>query len=232
MIRRGSVDLIRDPFYEILQKRNDDWAFMPGQLFYSHIAYPETHPQILKMFSYDPRNEKNTTFSISPYNDGDEKHYPVKELNLRENELFYVYKGKRRLVIVLGYIECSWSKNNPQEYLLCAPVFSFKQAHTQEMIIKTQAFLYPSMFYMPPNINGCPEESAIRFEMIQPVVRNCLDPFFCHGERKPVRLANEAYWILLCHLLKFFNGRILDTEAAEYMKFYGEYLMDGFTHSK
>ncbi|MDP3012974.1 MAG: hypothetical protein Q8M92_01940, partial [Candidatus Subteraquimicrobiales bacterium] len=198
------------------------------QLFYSHIAYPETHPKILKMVNYDPRNEKNTKFTISPYNDGDEKHYPIKELKLRESELFYVYRGKRRLVVVLGYIKSSWVKNNPEEYLLCAPVFSFKPAQTQEMIIKTQAFLNPGLFYMPPDMNGCPEESAIRFEMIQPVVRNCLDPFFCYGEGKPVCLSKEAYWILLCHLLKFLNGKVLDQKTEEYMKFYGEYLMEGF----
>lgn len=228
MTRRGSVDLIYDPFYEILQDPDDDWAFRPGQLFYSHIAYPETHPQILKMIKYDPRNERNTTFAISPYSDGDEKHYPVKELKLREGELFYVYKGKRRLVVVLGRVESGWFKDNPQEYLICAPIFTFKPAHNQEMIIKTQGFLYPSLFYMSPDINGCPEESAIRFEMIQPVIRNCLDPFFCYGEKKPVCLSQDAYWILLCHLLKFLNGKILDQKTEEYMKFYGEYLMEGF----
>ena len=231
MICRGSKDLICDPFYETLKDPDDDWAFKPGQLFYSHIAYPETHPQILKMIKYDPRNEKNTTFVIKPYSNGDEKHYPVKELNLREDELFYVYKGKRRLVVVLGYIECSWSKDNKQEYLLCAPVFSFKKEHTQEMIIKIQALLYPSLFYMSPSMNGCNEESAIRFEMIQPVIRNCIDPFFCYGEKKPVRLTSEAYWLLLCHLIKFMNGKILDAKIDEYVKFYGEYLMAGFSSS-
>ena len=95
MTRRGSDDLIHTPFYEILQNPDDDWAFLPGQLFWSHIVYPEIHPQILKMIKYDPVDERKTTFSISPYSGGDEKHYPVKELNLREGELFYVYKGKR-----------------------------------------------------------------------------------------------------------------------------------------
>lgn len=235
MTRRGSTDLICDPnpFYEMLHNPDDDWGFHPGQLFWSHIAYPETHPQILKMINYDPKNEKNTTFNIKPYSNGDENHYPVKELSLREDELFYIYKGKRRLVMILGYIKSSWFRNNPQEYLLCAPVFRFKPdpMHTQEMIIKTQAFLYPSLFYLPPDINGCPNESAIRFEMIQPVIRNSLDPFFCLGENKPVKLSQEAYWILLCHLLKFLNGKILDSKTEEYMKFYGEYLMKNFENS-
>ena len=231
MTHRGSADLICDPFYETLNNPDDDWGFHSGQLFWSHIAYPETHPQILKMIKYDPRNERNTTFTIKPYSDGDERHYPVKDLNLRENELFYVYKGKRRLVVVLGYIKSSWFKNNPEEYLLCAPVFSFKEAHTQEVILKIQAFSYPSLFYIPPSINGCPDESAIRFEMIQPVIRNSLDPFFCHGEKKPVKLSQEAYWILLCHLLKFLNGKVLDTKTEEYTKFYGEYLMESFENS-
>jgi hypothetical protein len=39
------------------------------------------------------------------YNPGDERHYPVKELNLREGELLYVLKGKKRLVIVLARVE-------------------------------------------------------------------------------------------------------------------------------
>jgi hypothetical protein len=229
MTRRGSPDLICTPFYEELKNPDDDWAFYSGQLFWSHIAYPESHPKILKLAKYAPKDERNSVFNIVPYSDGDERHYPVKELKLREGELFYVYKGKRRLVVVLGRIESEWLKTSPQEYLLCAPVFSFKDKHSQEMILRTQAFLYPSLFYMPPDTNGCPEESAIRYELVQPVVRNCLDTFFCHGSRTPVRLAPEAYWLLLCHLLKFINGKVLDAQTEEFMKFYCEYLMESFS---
>src|SRR3990172_6811442 len=219
MIIKGSKDLITDftdaAFYEVLDHPDADWNFLPGQLYWSHIAYPETHPKILKMVKYDPRSDKNTEFKISHYSDGDENHYPLHELGLREGELFYVYKGKKRLVVVLGYSESSWIVNKPQEYILCAPVFSFKPQHTQEIVIKTQAFNYPNLFYLPPDKDGCPNESAIRFEMIQPVVRNCLDPFFCTGKRKPVRLSEEGYWILLCHLLSFLKGKVLDKEVKE-----------------
>jgi hypothetical protein len=230
MTLKGSPDLICTPFYEELKKPDDDWSFYPGQLFWSHIAYPESHPKILKLVRYAPKNERNSIFNIAPYSDGDERHYPVKELKLREGELYYIYKGKRRLVMVLGRVESEWFRTNPQEYLLCAPVFSFKEKHNQEMVLKTQAVLYPSLFYLPPDTCGCPEESAIRFELIQPVIRNCLDPFFCNGSNKPVHLSPDAYWILLCHLLKFINGKPLDSGTEEYIKFYGEYLMEGFSN--
>jgi hypothetical protein len=227
--QRGSKDLIYDPFYEVLRKEQN-WDFLPGQLYWAHVVYPETYPIVLKLISYDPINEKKTLFAMRYYNPGDERHYPVKELNLREGELLYVLKGKKRLVIVLARVESEWYKiENRDECFLCAPVFSFKEHHSQEMVIRTQALLYPSQFYLPPDTNGCPNESAVRFELVQPVIRNSLDPFWCSAQKQqPVRISSEVYWVLLCHFLKFLNGKILDERTAEYMNFYSEYLMDEF----
>lgn len=225
---QGSPDLICNNFYQVLENPDDDWALKPGQLFYAHITYPETHPKILKLSKYDPRNERNTIFTIVPYNDGDEKHYPIRELNLRSNELLYVYKGKRRLVVLLGHIESTWIKEKPQEYMLCAPVFSFKDYHSQEMVLRTQAFLFPNLFYLPPDRNGCPNESAIRFELIQSINRNSLDSFFCHGKNQPVRLTDEAFWIMLCRLIKFLNGKVIDAETEELIKIYSQLLTESY----
>ena len=163
---KGSKNNIIDQYYKSLPL-SEGYARKPGQFYFTHIAYPHDWPRILKLIHYDPQKESKSTFTIKRYSEGDEKHFPIKELQLRNDELFYVYKGKKRLVIILGYVESHWlNRKSSQKVVLCAPVFSFKRHHTQEMVVRTQAFDFPNLFYLPPSPYGCTDESAVRFEMI------------------------------------------------------------------
>ncbi|MGB3340139.1 MAG: hypothetical protein WBB37_01490 [bacterium] len=213
--RKGSKHNIIDKYYESLA-RGEGSAKKPGQLYYTHVVYPHDYPRILKQIQYDPKNESKSTFTMKYYSDGDEKHYPVKELKLRDGELYYILKGKKRLVIVVGYIECHWiKKDEPQEVLICAPVFSFKPYHSQEMVIKAQAFDYPNLFYLPPNPYGCYNESAVRYEMIQPIMSGYLQPFYDRLNNNPAILTTEAYRLLLVHLVRFLSNEIIDSKLND-----------------
>jgi hypothetical protein len=239
--RRGSTDLIVDRFYESLAS-DDQWAMRPGQLYYAHAVYPTDYPEILKPDRPDPKLERDLTFTIKPYSDGDETHVPIKELKLRDKELLYVYRGKRRLVIVLGVCVQSWYHDAKGEnILLCAPVFGFKPRHTQEKVIRTQAFDFHNLFYLPPDLDGCRDESAVRFEFIQPVMGSCLDVFKGFRSGLPVRLSDTAMNLLLVHLLAFLNRGLPSGLAPEGhadataiarltddIKAYGQLLLDDF----
>jgi len=228
---KGSQYTIIDQYYQSLVL-DEAGAKKPGQLYFTHVAYPHDWPRILKLIHYDPKKESKSTFTIKRYSDGDEKHYPVKELNLRDNELYYIFKGKKRLVIVLGYIECLWlNRDKPQEVLLCAPVFSFKPRHNQEMVIRIQAFDYPNLFYLPPRPHGCNEESAVRFEMIQPIMSSYLMPFFDFLNNKPVILTTAAYRLLMAHLVKFISNEILDSNLHEDILAWHELLIEEWEKS-
>jgi hypothetical protein len=223
----ASVNII-DNYYTDLDI-SESWAIKPGQLYYTHVVYPQHYPVILKLIQYDPRNEPNSKFEIKPYSDGDEKHYPAKELHLRQDEMYYIYTGKKRLVIVIGYLRSQWlDKNKPQEVLLCAPVFGFLPEHNQELVIRTQAFDFPNLFYLPQAHDGCSKDSAVRFEMIQPIMRGYVQPYLGTLSRKPVILTLEAYWLMMTYLIKFLNGKIIDSKLDKDICDYRELLLDAW----
>lgn len=226
--RKGCPDLICDEFYNLLDLK-ERWALKPGQFYFTHVVYPQHYPTILKLTKYDPKNEAANEFLIKPYSEGDEKHYPIHKLKLRESEMYYVYKGKKRLVIVLGYVESEWfGKAGIQKVVICAPVFGFRPSHSQEMVVKTQAFVYPNMFYLPPDPKGCYEESAVRFEMTQPIMKGYLQPYTVPAktEKRPVQLSKTAYWLMMTHFVKYICGKVVDERLNEDIKAYQEMLLE------
>jgi hypothetical protein len=190
---KGLSTLITDNYYTSL-KTTESWAFKSGQIYYSHAAYPQQDPVILNLIQYDPYDERKSKFKIKRYVEGDEEHYPAKELHLRNDEMYYVYTGKRRPVIVIGQLVSHWlDKDRIQEVVLCAPIFGFRSDHSQEFVIRVQAFDFKNLFYLPPHPDGCYKESAVRFEMIQPIMRWYIQPYLGGQIRKPIILTTEAY---------------------------------------
>lgn len=226
---KGSRDFtIIGEYYESL-KSDEGWAMKPGQFCYTHVVYPQAYPKILNLIQYDPKYENRSIFTIKNYSSGDEHHYPIKDLNLREDEMYYIYIGKIRLVIVLGYVDSEWlGSNRSQRILLCAPVFSFKSAHSQEMVIRTQAFDFPNLFYLPPSPSGCSEESAVRFEMVQPIMSGYIQPFYDRLNNKPIILNEAAYRLLMGHLVKFLCGEIINKDINNDILAYRELLLEAW----
>ena len=202
--RRGSVSLIlRESYYRTLPAA-DGWARIPGQMYYPHSAYPPEIPRILWPVQVDPRDAAKSRFRLKAYSDGDEGHAPIKELGLEEDELYYVLTGKRRLVVALGSCAQAWYPTSRELIiLLCAPVFSFRPRHAQDFVIRAQAFHFPNLFYLPPDNDGCADESAVRFEYIQPMAASCLQPCLGTLTRQPVALSEVARNLMLVHLAQF-----------------------------
>lgn len=227
-ISKGSSILITTDNYYSSLTDSEAWAMKLGQFYYAHIIYPFDYPRILKPIFIDPSDEFKSKFAIKRYSKDDKKHFPMKTLNLRQDEMYYVNKGKIRLSVVVGYIKSEWvDPSNTENYVLCAPVFGFRNQHGQEFIVKTQAFNYPHLFYLPNDNHGCYKESAVRFELIQPVSRGCLYPYKGALPDKPVILTDEAYWLMMSHLMKFLTGTIINPQLDQDISDYRKLILDG-----
>jgi len=184
-------------------------------MYFAHSVYPPSYPAILWPVSVDPRDIGKTQFKLKRYSDGDELHLPIKELGLEEDELYHVYKGKRRLVVTLGSCTQTWYPTDREEIiLLCAPIFSFKARHSQDFVVRTQAFHYPNLFYLPPDNDGCTDESAVRFEYIQPIAASCLQPCLGVLSKLPVALSEPALKLMSVHMSGFLGLGLTSPDAA------------------
>jgi len=199
-------------------------ALNPGQLFYAHVTYPPDYPRIVYAEKYDPKDESKSLFRIKRYSDGDESHLPLKVLNLEHDDNLYVYRGKKRLLVILGTCKLSWhEKEIGKSVVLAAPVFSFKSGHSQELVVRTQAFDIPPWYYLPSDSDGCLYESAVRFEYIQPVMASWLAPFLGILSHRPVALSDKARDLMLIHLSRFLgfgsSERGAEAVAADMMAY-------------
>ncbi|MFH1230362.1 MAG: hypothetical protein V1709_02575 [Planctomycetota bacterium] len=214
---RGSKEFLltgnADNFYKTSERTDS----INGKLCWVHSVYPYRYPQILKIISHDGYDESKTKFKIKPYSEGDERHDPLKisELELETGANFYILKGKKRLAVILGEIECDWYKasDSPEKLALVAPIFSFKDRQDKEFVLKAQFFCFPNLFYLPLSSCGCDAESAIRLEMIQPVPANAIKPYSI--KTNYVYLSEVAYELLITHFLRFvgypnFNKNVAD----------------------
>lgn len=219
---RGCASNICEQYYT----KNENEIFSLGSFCYAPIFYTADNHKVLSPFRVDPLNGENTDFRIIDYSDKLGNHPPIKELNLRKDENYFVVRGKYRLVLILSVI--SIKKGEPLSFsgddiniFLCAPLISVKDHYSQEYIIDVQAFRYPNLFYLPPK--DYVMESFVRFELIQPVNKGCLRPF-----KAKVSLSDDAYIYLLTHLSRFLNNSFTDKDIQELINMYSSELISKF----
>jgi hypothetical protein len=210
------LSLLCDRYYEALDV-STRMAFIPGQIYYAPILYPvKDIPYILKVDDYDPKGAKPTTFKIESFiktKKGDYEHPPIKELPLASDEFLFVQKGKMRACICLADIEVDWAYR--QKICLVAPIFGFN-LRTEEIKNRVIGYQYPNLFFLPANPKmGLDKDSAVRLELIQPVLKGGMQPFGAAIDKKPVQLSRDAYYLLLNHLTKFISGKPFDEEIEK-----------------
>jgi hypothetical protein len=189
---------------------------VPGQVVVGHTVYPPSEPWILKVVNYNAFDESKSQYVAKRYDKDDRSHIPISELGLRSDENYYLYIGKERPLIVVQGIGSRWLNPLHDESLyLCIPIFTFKPRHTDAFRLKTMGFCYPSLFYLPADINGCAEEGAARFELMQPIGRKALRNYFRGAVSRPVALSDEAFALFVNHLGRFLHGKELDTQICE-----------------
>jgi len=183
--------------------------FQNGQFYKAHVKYPfVAPPKILELENYDPENESKTTFKITKFDQNSQRQsqFPIKSLNLHSDERLYILAGKPRPVIVLGYVENKWLGVEKEKMVLCLPIASFHLRHTVEQIVSIQLFEIPHLFYSKPPKNGVHLESAARFELIQPIQIEELQPIK-NIHNRPSKLSSYGFKLLLNHLAKFLSNK-------------------------
>jgi hypothetical protein len=209
------VTLLCPKFYEYAGIVDGSADPIPGQLVSAHTAYPPVEPWIIKVHSYNAVDPSQSRYEVKRFQSGDQSHFPIAELQLRSDENYYVYKGKERPLVVVGMIKSRWA--NPQydeSIFLCAPMFTFKPKHSDEFKIRCVGFCHPSLFYLPREPNGCPNEGAVRFEYMQPIARRGLRNYFAGTPPQPIKLSDEAFALFVNHLGRFLFRRDFDSEVC------------------
>ncbi len=200
---------------------------IPGQIVVGHTVYPPTDPWILKVINYDALDESKSQYEAKRYQADDRSHMPIAELRLRSDENYYLYIGKERPLIVVSGVGSRWLNPIHDESLYaCVPIFSFKPRHKDEFRIRAMGFCYRDLFYLPADANGCTEEGAARFELMQPIARKALHNYFKGSPSRPVALSDEAFALFVNHLGRFLTGKNLDTMICEQIDTYRSLVLE------
>jgi hypothetical protein len=239
-MNKKGIDWISDiagfDIYEELEIK-DRMSFKPGQLYSAPIKYPLTPPKVLQLESYNPEREESTTFGISNYDPSNPlQEMPLKFLNLKSDDRLFILQGKKRPVIVLTCCDVDWLYNTSfksgikEQMVLCLPVFTFKDRHTQEYIVKIQAFIFPNLFYLSPSSQGIFHESAARFELIQPIHKGDMQPLK-NVNNKPFRLSDNTLKLLYNQLSIFLSISPLDESLQQNLMAYQQLVFEEFDWS-
>jgi hypothetical protein len=217
------VGLLCQKFYQPVTLTDPSADPLPGQIVSAHTVYPTDEPWIIKVIKYDASDPQRSQYELKKFDPSDRGHFPVAELNLRKDENLYVYKGKERPLIVVGTVKTRWANAlHDEKVFLCAPLFTFKERHTDTFKIQCAAFFHPNLFYLPAEIDGCSGEGTVRFEYTQPILRRALHNYLAGSPSRPIALSNEAFALFLNHLGRFLFHRDFDTGVCKNMDVYRE----------
>jgi len=136
----------------------------------------------------------------------------------------FVLVGKMRPAVVLIEDASQWAKSPTEKLALCIPLYRVSKAKfSQSFVLKTQAFRYPSKFYLPADSSYKLEEGIARFEVMQTVHQLVTAPF--PNENRPLMLTDEFFALLRMHLTRFLGG-LLTADEQEILDVYGQLTLE------
>lgn len=233
-MKQSLSNLLCSNYYKFLRPTGTSPApLIPGQIVVAHTVYPPTEPWILKVINYNAFDASKSQYEAKRFQPTDRSHMPIAELGLRSDENYYLYKGKERPLIVVRAIGSRWLTPLHDETLYaCAPIFSFKPRHNEEFRIKTMGFDFSNLFYLPSDANGCTEEGAARFELMQPIARKSLHSYFKGSPSQPVALSDEAFALWVNHFGRFLLSKDLDKQICEQIDAYRALVLEALQKQK
>lgn len=140
------------------------------------------------------------------------------------DEHAFVLKGKIRPAIILVEDTTQWAKSPAENLVLCAPLFRVsKPKFSQSFVLKSQAYHYPSKFYVPSDPTFGIEEGVVRFELMQALHQFVVSPF--PDNKKPAMLTEDFFALLRMHLTRFLGGA-LATDDQDTLDVYGQLILE------
>ncbi len=162
-----------------------DTGYRPGRLIWAYLPHTDQVPYTLIPLgrSEDPTDHKTARVKIKSFSVGDpvrKKDLPVAALPLYNNESFGVYRTKKRPALIISKggppieseLTRDMSKSRTFPTVLVAPSYGADTGYTVEFLERVRRCEYPQFMWDFLPFGGKNEGSIIRFDHIQPVVRN------------------------------------------------------------
>jgi len=197
-------------------------TYEPGQFFYAPIPFvPSERPNRLKLDYFDPENPRNASFTLSrtdyskvPY----ETDSSLRHLGLSRDEILVAIPVKKRPTILLSE-HLTRPTDRVQRYsgYVVAPCYSlhdeagnYKNWLTKEIILRAKAYQYKNIFYLPESRDHSLPEMFARFDRIQFIRTEHLEPI-------PVSLSDEATALIREWFYHFFGCPLFNPALEEYI---------------
>ena len=213
-------------------------GLVPGQFAWAIAWYEKRHAWYLESKNYLPQNEPESTWIARPFGTRyppDPDSYVMKYFSIQKDERLITTNSKMRPVILLRHAKSDWwnpaNALDHKDYWLCVPMFTYKDRHPQDYVLRDQRVLNPDAFYIPPATVTVPgvgtaDEGAARFQAIQMIREERLEPCKAMSDlngtkmRRPFRLSEVGLRLLVYH---FYHGlkllEELDNQESEYELF-------------
>ena len=192
----------------------------PGQLFLAPMPFMlDSRVPRLRLDYYDKKKPYNSSYTIEEediqsFRPEDVK--PIYPLRLSASEFALCMPHKFRPVIILSQEMPSW-KDYQETYAECyivVPLYTTKDAvegykFSEKFLLKTQAYQYPTLFYLPEDSQYGIRESIARFERSMAINRKLLKPI-------PASLSDDALYCLTEWFYYFLEAKELNEILKEY----------------
>jgi hypothetical protein len=212
----GVIDFFQDA------PKNYRSIFGLGNIFQAPVPFSWGSRIPYLKFNVPGKSSSECLYSIETENIIDfnpANNEPIYELNLSSDEFVVCLAHKFRPVIVISPIIPIRhnSFTNTENCFLVLPIYStklvngaYKNGITEEFILKTQAYQYSNIFYLPEDTKYGINESIVRFDKLLAINSDLLKP-------KPVSLTNDAYFCLM-NWFYCLLGQELDEVILEYQE--------------
>lgn len=200
------------------------------------VWYNDAEALTLIEDNYNSSDEMNSTWKLCHFAYGlREKrlsHRPYKVFQLESDDDLVVVKCKIRPILLIKKVSSDWRIPGNTAHLfdtwLCLPVFSYKNRHTQEYVIKDQSLKCPHHFYFPPGTPGIDNESAgklIEMQFIPEGNLTQLKKMCDEGTikmQRPFRVTEYAFHALLGHITNFFPYMDISGDVKAWYELFAE----------
>lgn len=190
-----------------------------GQICEAPAWYEKNSRWYLKSAVFDPSNEVDSMWFARDYPHNGRQPiadtYVQKFFQLEKGENLIATHGKKRLVILVRYIESPWFNTvYPKKSWLCIPLFSYKGRHSQRLVLEDQKFNSSDRVYLPPakgpDAPGISYESAAHILSMQLIEEKYITPIMKKNTNnnldQGIGVSEFALKLIIFHL---FNGTSL-----------------------
>lgn len=164
----------------------------------------------------DESNPTNTSYTIQiddSRNLERNTHEPIKQLGLSSDELATIIGCKFRPVIIISPEIPMINSKGTNKCFLVIPLYSTQNEagvykYEEGFILRTQAYQYPNLFFLPEDKQFGVKESIARFDKASIIPSTLLNPL-------PNRLTDDAFFCLF-QWFSYLIGGPLDEIIANY----------------